>query len=127
MMGRIWIVVGAVSALLGVVVASLYMHGAQGPFAQVARETFDVANHFHLFHALAILAVGILSSIHGSRVLLNVAAGAFLAGILLFSGGIYGSFGEPGQRPYIPIGGGLFMIGWVALAIGAFTLGKRDA
>lgn len=127
MTGRIWIALGAVSALLSVVVASLYMHGAQGPFAQIARETFDAANHLHMFHSLAIIAVGILCSIHGSRILLLVAGGAFLAGILLFSGGIYGSFGEPGQRPYIPIGGGLFMIGWVALAIGAFTLGKRDA
>lgn len=126
-MARIWIAVGALSALLGVVVASLYMHGAQGPFAQVARETFDVANHFHMFHSLAIVAIGILCSIYGSRLLLHVAGGAFLAGILLFSGGIYGSFGEPGQRPYIPIGGGLFMIGWVALAIGTFTLGKREA
>jgi uncharacterized membrane protein YgdD (TMEM256/DUF423 family) len=54
--------------------------------------------------------------------MLNLAAVAFLAGIALFSGGIYYHVlkGVPPSAPIVPAGGLAFMVGWAALALSAF-------
>jgi uncharacterized membrane protein YgdD (TMEM256/DUF423 family) len=126
MMARIWIALGSVSGALALIVASQFIHATEGKLSLAAREVFDIASDFHLAHSIMIVGVGILCGLYASRVLLHVAGGAFLVGILLFCGGIYAALGEPGERPYIPAGGLAFMIGWGALAISVFTFGKRD-
>jgi uncharacterized membrane protein YgdD (TMEM256/DUF423 family) len=79
---------------------------------------------------LALLAVGIvLLQSEGRRTLfstwsLQVAAMAFLIGILCFSGGIYVQVAEgfSSSAGIVPLGGFSFMIGWAAFAIGALCL-----
>lgn len=126
MMARVWIAVGSLGAALALLVAAQFVHATEGQFAFAAREVFDVANDIHLAHSLALVAVGILCAVYGPKILFQVAGGAFVLGILLFCGGIYAALGQPGSRPYIPIGGLLLMVGWVALAVSVFTFGKQQ-
>ena len=126
MAARIWIALGSISAALSLIVAAQFGHAVEGLSALAVRAVFDTANHIHLAHSLALVAVGILSGTYGSRITFNIAGGAFVIGIALFCGGIYVQFGEPGQRPYIPIGGASLMIGWVALAASMIFLGKKE-
>ena len=82
-----------------------------------------------MYHALALLAVGLLSQVRPQRSF-QVAGCCFLAGIVLLSGGLYvytlADLRFFGMVP-APIGGSLFIVGWIALAVGACPCGKATA
>ncbi|MCH7787592.1 MAG: DUF423 domain-containing protein, partial [Chloroflexi bacterium] len=85
-----------------------------------ALRIFETAVRFQMFHALALLAIGALSSRWTSG-LVNAAGWLFIAGVLIFSGSLYilaitdiGVFGA-----VAPIGGLSLMLGWAMLIIGA--------
>jgi len=79
---------------------------------------------------LALLAVGlVLFTSKGLRAqfaswFLQIAAVAFLIGILCFSGGIYVQVarGLSSSGGIVPLGGIAFLAGWAAFAIGALGL-----
>ncbi len=72
---------------------------------------------YHLVHALAVLAVGILADRNPNGAL--IASGwAFTVGFVLFSGSLY-ALALTGVRvlgAITPIGGVAFLVGWLALA-----------
>lgn len=135
-----WIRAGAVLAGLAVVCGALAAHGLDEVFArQYAGQTrrvggqevpravkhladFRTAAEYQMYHALGLLAVGLLlRSSPGPRRSLTVAAWAFLVGILLFSGSLYvlTLSGQTWLGAITPLGGTAFLIGWAALAAGA--------
>jgi len=74
-----------------------------------------------LIHALALCLTGALINV-ARQSALRVAGGAFLLGVVLFSGSLY-VLALDGPRwfgPVTPIGGVSFIVGWIALAISAF-------
>jgi len=80
---------------------------------------------YQMFHTIAILAIGILQLCRESLVankIVNLAAGAWAYGILLFSGSLYAlALGAGKFLVWVtPIGGTLFLIGWLCLAYGSF-------
>ena len=93
-------------------------------------QDFETGVEYHMVHALAMLATGLMMLHHPSRCL-SVAAWCFLGGIVLFSGGLYVLvIGGPRWLgvPWgmvVPVGGTLQMIGWLALTSGAFRM--KDA
>lgn len=123
-MTRFWLIAGAVNMLIALMVAAAVGHRLEGEFVPVIRNIFDTAREMHFVHALALLAVGILSAQFGRKTLLDLAGAAFLAGIVFFCGGIYAAFGPnaAGVKPLIPVGGASFMTGWALLAAAALFL-----
>lgn len=126
---RIWLFVAGVSALLAVLAAAHGAHALGGlTVYSGAMKSYEVAQQFHMLHAIAILGVGVLFAATDTRrsgfatAMLHIAATAFLAGILLFSGGIYHQVlqGAQSGMPIVPVGGVSFMVGWAALALSAF-------
>ncbi len=118
--GRWWIAIGAGLASAGVMVKARLAHlpgGSELPDARLA--ALAAASDMHLYHALAIIAVGLALAACGTRRLWHGAAGAFLIGILLFCVGIYADAAAMGLGFINPMGGILFMGGWIALAVGA--------
>jgi uncharacterized membrane protein YgdD (TMEM256/DUF423 family) len=134
-----WIRAGAVLAGLAVVCGALAAHGLDEVFArQYAGQTrlvggqevpravkhladFRTAAEYQMYHALGLLAVGLLlRSSPGPRRGLTLAAWAFLVGILLFSGSLYvlTLSGQTWLGAITPLGGTAFLIGWAALAAG---------
>ena len=80
---------------------------------------------YQMFHTIAILAIGILQLCRESLVatkIVNLAAGTWAYGILLFSGSLYAlALGAGKFLVWVtPIGGTLFLIGWLCLAYGGF-------
>ena len=127
-MTRLWLVAGAVNMLLALIVAASVGHRLEGEFVPIIRNVFDTAREMHFVHALGLIAVGIVSAQFGRTLLLDLAGAAFLAGIILFCGGIYAAFGPSaeGVKPLIPLGGVSLMLGWVLFAAAALFL-KRPA
>jgi uncharacterized membrane protein YgdD (TMEM256/DUF423 family) len=83
-----------------------------------------------MYHALAILAIGILAAPRSSA-LLNIAAIAMLLGVIGFSGGLYCMVFDLANLHWsvVPLGGLLMIVGWVFLAFAGFTIAvdTRDA
>ena len=109
------ILLAALHGLAGVIFAALGAH-AGGGMVVMTGATIE------LIHALAaIVALVIVPGRLG-----EVAALAFLAGSLLFAGGLYASgLGGVSLGPVAPTGGVLLMLGWVLLAAAAIRTGRE--
>ena len=71
-----------------------------------------------MFHTLAILILGIISKIQ-PEIPLSLSGWAFLFGIIIFSGSLY-TLSITGIKAFgavTPIGGILFIMGWIILFI----------
>jgi len=90
---------------------------SQVPLAQKYLADFKTAAEYQMYHGLALLAVGFLAQTRASR-RLTIAGTCFVAGTLGFSGGLYG-YTLTGQKWFgqfvVPLGGVLFLVGWIAL------------
>ncbi len=91
---------------------------------------FDTAVKYQMYHVLAMLAIVILSQSYTHK-FLKWAFNFFLAGIICFSGSLYflctrNLFNADWLKflgPVTPIGGVLFIVGWMYLA---FSLAKNS-
>lgn len=111
---------GALLALLGVMLGAFGAHGLKTMLDASALETFEVGVRYQMYHALAILLVGGLAA-QASLLWRKRAALLFIIGSVLFSGSIYLLVltGQKWLGPVTPLGGLCLMLGWVALAISA--------
>lgn len=77
---------------------------------------YEVAVRYQVYHALAMLAIAVLAERSGGTAV-HAAGIAFAAGTLLFSGSLY-ALALTGARwlgAVTPIGGVLFLLGWLML------------
>lgn len=122
-MPRFWLIAGPLNMVLALIVAAATGHRLDSEFVPVIRDVFNTAREMHFVHALALVALGLTSAQFGPSRLLDFAGYAFLAGILLFCGGLYLGYGFlPAVRPMIPFGGVSFMLGWVLFAAAMLNL-----
>jgi len=79
--------------------------------------TFQTGVQYHMYHALALLGVGVLALIYPNATLPRISGYLFLLGIFLFSGSLYG-LSVTGIRwlgAITPIGGIALLAGWGCL------------
>jgi uncharacterized membrane protein YgdD (TMEM256/DUF423 family) len=125
MSGAFWVRSGAILAGLGVVAGAFGAHYLKERLHLEPRllETFETGVRYHLIHALALVAVGLLALAGRGGGLADVAGWLFLAGVLLFSGSIYGLALSLGPArllgPITPLGGTALIIAWFVLAAAA--------
>lgn len=122
---RLCVGIGAVFGLLAVIAGAVGTHALRDTLDASALNTFQTAAQFQMYHALALLATGLLACLWNMRILALTGA-LFTLGTLLFSGSLYilamssiGIFGA-----IAPIGGLCLMAGWLSLAVGAFMRKK---
>jgi len=129
-MHRVWLVSGALLGFAALAFASYTTHALGDEYLPMMRILLDTAREVQLVHAVALIAVGILTLQPGKHLFLNLAGGAFLLGTIFFCGGLDTSADPTGRfdalKPIIPVGGTLLLAGWLLLAIGGFTM-KRPA
>jgi uncharacterized membrane protein YgdD (TMEM256/DUF423 family) len=91
-------------------------------------EVFDTGVRYQMFHALALLALGLWVLYAGNVTPPAQLAGwSFIAGIILFSGSLY-LLGFTGLRwlgAITPLGGIAFLVGWAALFVSLGTTSPR--
>ena len=121
-MDRIFFGVGAVSAGLAVALGAFAAHGLRARLSPEALQTFETGARYHMYHALALLAVAwAVTRWPGTAA--SVAGWLFIAGTLLFSGSLY-LLAITGVRmlgAITPVGGFAFILGWLALAWAAWS------
>jgi len=116
------IVAGAGFAMLAVMVGAFGAHGLKQVLDAYSLGLVDTAARYQMYHAIALLIVGVISIIpQFSQRWLNLAAVAFILGIVLFSGSLYilALSGIKWLGAITPFGGVAFILGWCALIASA--------
>jgi uncharacterized membrane protein YgdD (TMEM256/DUF423 family) len=116
---RAWIVCGALLAGLAVAASAYGAHGVKGSVDAQRLDDYETAARNQMIHAIAMILVGLVGRGAKPTRAVHFAGAAFLLGILLFCGGLYG-FALSNNRSLLsvaPAGGISFMVGCVALAI----------
>jgi len=124
---RTWIIVGAVFGAMAVCTGAFGAHALEERLATAkTANTYEIAVRYQMYHALALVLVGLVG-LHQTSTALNVAGGCFAGGIVIFSGLLYAiALGGPKiLGAIVPIGGVGMIVGWVALAIGAWSFAKK--
>jgi uncharacterized membrane protein YgdD (TMEM256/DUF423 family) len=127
-MAKLFLVVGALLGGSAVGAGAFSTHALRAAISDSALSLIKTAAQYQMYHALALLAVGLLY-LHKKQhsLALNVSGCALITGALGFSGSLYGLGGLGADSPVwigllTPIGGLFLLIGWSALAIAAFNL-----
>jgi uncharacterized membrane protein YgdD (TMEM256/DUF423 family) len=110
-------VVGCICAGLGVAAGAFGAHMLKEILDQPMLAVYDTATRYQMYHAFGMIVSGLAVRI--ARDAGTAKAGwMFLAGILLFSGSLYGVSlsGVRWLGAVTPIGGALFIVGWAVLA-----------
>ena len=116
-MDRTFLLLGSVAGALAVAVGAFGAHALRDRVGEDMLNTFEIGARYHMYHALALLAVAwVASRWPGPAV--SMAGWLFVAGIVLFSGSLY-LLALTGQRwlgAVTPLGGLCFLGGWLLLA-----------
>ncbi len=116
MTAKLWLTLGAVYGFLAVGLGAFGAHALKAKLTPDLLPVWRTAVEYHFYHALALLAVGLLARQMPSGVL-SAAGVCFGLGVLLFSGSLY-ALALSGVRvlgAITPIGGLLFLAGWACL------------
>ncbi|GAB4572900.1 MAG: DUF423 domain-containing protein [Anaerolineae bacterium] len=126
-MDRWFVIVGALLAMVAVAAGAFGAHGLAAYFEvhPDLAATFDTAVRYQMTHALALLAISWALTRWQSR-LLGWAGALMIAGVVLFSGSLYGIslFGVRWLGAVAPLGGTALIGGWACLALGVWR-GRR--
>lgn len=113
-----WMFVGAVAGAIGVALGAFGAHALKDRVPAELLSAFETGVRYHMYHALALLAVGLLATRGTSGWLVSTAAILFLTGIVLFSGSLYAMAFTGARRlgAITPLGGLCLILGWIVLA-----------
>ena len=118
-MDRFFFIAGSISAFLGVALGAFAAHGLKTKLSPEMFNIFEVGVRYHMYHALALLAVA-WASTRWPGGSITAAGWLFLAGTIIFSGSLY-LLSLTGLRwlgAITPIGGLAFLLGWLFLTWG---------
>jgi uncharacterized membrane protein YgdD (TMEM256/DUF423 family) len=115
---RFLVVAGCMAAMLGLACGAFGTHALRSHITPDLLATWQTGVAYHFYHALGMLAMGLVSQIIGSSKLLNWAGAMMISGLLLFSGSLY-LLALTGIRAFgavAPIGGLAWMGAWALFA-----------
>ncbi len=120
-MDRLFFAAGSASAFLAVALGAFGAHGLRNILAADALAIFETGVRYQMYHALALLAVGLLTAVRGSSGTLTASGWLFVIGTIIFSGSLY-LLSVTGIRwlgAITPLGGVCFLVAWALLVVSA--------
>jgi uncharacterized membrane protein YgdD (TMEM256/DUF423 family) len=125
--GKTFVIIGAISLMAAAMLGAYGVHGLADSITPQKQQSWGWAVQMQSYHSLGLLLIACLSNSLGNSALLQWAGWVFVLAIILFSGSIYldvlGASEWFGQ--VAPTGGTGFMIGWVLVALAAWTNRSR--
>lgn len=112
------LVLGSLLLALAVLIGAYGAHGLKSMVDADKLVTFETGVRYHFFHAFGLMIIGILQQMF-QNLRLNVSMYSFLVGILLFSFNCY-FYVLSGMKMFamiVPVGGVLFVLGWIVLLV----------
>ncbi len=115
--GRLWWFLSGCFGGLGVGLGAFGAHVLRAVLDEPAKAVYQTAVQYQFIHALALGLLALWAGAH-PQADTRWAGGAFTGGILFFSGSLY-LLALTGVRAWgavTPVGGVLFLLGWIAFA-----------
>ncbi len=116
-MMKVFIILGALNAMMAVGTGAFGAHGLEGKLSDKYMSIWEKATTYQMYHGLGLLVIGLISDTTSMNV--NWVGWLLFFGIVFFSGSLY--FLALTQVRILgaitPIGGVLFIIGWLVLVI----------
>jgi len=116
---KVFLGLGSLAMLLAVAMGAFGAHALKKMLTAELMAIYETAVHYHFYHALGLLVVGVLASRLPDTALLRGSGLLMVAGLLLFSGSLY-ALSLSGIRwlgAITPIGGIAFLLAWLLLLI----------
>lgn len=116
-MNNPFLVLASINGFLAVSLGAFAAHGLKNALSEDLLNIFQTGVQYHMYHTLALLAVGVLSLYFPTQTGLRIAGFLFLAGIIIFSGSLYvlALTGIRWLGAITPLGGIAFLAGWALL------------
>lgn len=117
MIHKTFLLLGSANMALAVILGAFGSHGLKGKLEERLFSAFSTGVEYHFYHALGLLAIGLLAQQLQDSSLLKTSGWLMFTGICLFSGSLY-ALALSGMKwlgPITPIGGLLLITSWVVL------------
>jgi uncharacterized membrane protein YgdD (TMEM256/DUF423 family) len=121
-MFKTFLLLGSINGFLAVALGAFAAHGLKSRLSEYLLGVFQTGVQYQMTHAIALVLVAILCKLYPDSSPLLWSGWCFLAGIVFFSGSLY-ALSLSGVKVFgaiTPIGGVLFLIGWLSLAFHAW-------
>ena len=122
-MNRTFVLAAAILGFIGVAAGAFGAHALRETLSARDLEIFETAVRYQLIHAVALLGIAAAAARWtGVSGALSLAGWSMIAGVIVFSGSLYGLVGTGvrGLGAVTPLGGLGLLLGWAALAWAAF-------
>lgn len=128
-MKNTFLFIAGISGALVVAVGALGAHSLKPYLPPDALVSYETAVRYQFYHTLALLFVALLQKRNENKIL-RWAGWLFVAGIICFSGSVYllatktltGLANISFLGLLTPVGGLLFITGWILVAVGAWRM-----
>ncbi len=123
-MHRSFLITAALLSALAVVLGAFGAHGLKQLLPLESLSAFETGVRYHFYHSFALLVTAMLYERFRNKWIVY-AGYSFIGGIVLFSGSLYiltlmkatNSVGLKGIGIITPLGGVLFVAGWICLSV----------
>ena len=122
-MSKLFLILASFNGFLAVSLGAFAAHALRARMSPELLNTFQTGVQYHMYHALALLGVALLTAQFPSATLPKAAGHLFMLGIILFSGSLY-ALSLSGVRwlgAITPLGGVAFLAAWGCLFWFALT------
>lgn len=122
MTSRAAVALAAALLFAAVALGAFGAHALRARLAPDALAVWQTAVQYHFWHALGLLAVGVLLVHRPNAKALAIAGWLLVAGVVLFSGSLYALAltGSKALGAIAPFGGAAFLAAWAALGWAAW-------
>ena len=116
---KLFVILGAINALIAVACGAFGAHALEGQLSAHYLEIWETAVRYQFYHALGLIAIGILIQVTGAP-FLAAAGWLMLIGIIFFTGSlmILAFTGISILGAITPIGGVMFIVSLLLVIIG---------
>lgn len=118
-MFKLFVSLGSINAFIAVALGAFGAHGLKGRLSEEMLTIFETGVQYHFYHALGLIAVGLIATHLPESSLLRWSGWLMTVGILIFSGSLYilSISGVRWLGAVTPLGGTAFLAAWVLLAV----------
>ncbi len=123
------LIFATINGALAIILGAFGAHGLRDDISAPLLAAYKTGVLYHLIHVLALLFLAIFMWVlrqqnMGLTIWLQASAYLWIAGIILFSGSLYGLALSVGSwlGPVTPLGGVLLISGWISLCVAVVRL-----
>jgi uncharacterized membrane protein YgdD (TMEM256/DUF423 family) len=119
---KVFLMLGSINAMLAVMLGAFGAHGLKKILTTEMLAIFTTGVQYHFYHALGLIAVGLIAANIPATLQLKLSGWFMFAGIVVFSGSLY-LLALTGMRwlgAITPIGGVCFILAWAMLAVAVY-------